>query len=654
LLGCDPSPADDIVWKRGAEPPVAAGGFTKDGEMVRRVATCVAVVVLAACGMAPAAKRVRPSAAGDAWLGRLALKWLDDAVAKGEYATLAENVEKLIQARSVCTGLSDLATINDLVYAHRAAKVLPAAAKIGKADFATYLARRRGLLRLMLRAIGDTPSAEKAVAKLHDLYTADAKRVAAWPNLAVAFATSADRYDRFTPAGSRTSLRASFAFYTSNRRFAYDLQRLPYELSRYLTDTRLSLEERQWARDTYAQAANPARSYFDVKYDRDYSRRGKAKKISGHPYTLWNLRQYGGVCRDQAYFAAHVCKALGIPATIVSGRSRGGVGHAWVARLVLTDGGRSARWDAGTARYRSHLYYTGLVTDPAAGRDMLDSELILTGYAALQPLQEKEEADAALYVARYLHDNRKADWAANVALLKVAAADYNTRARAGDDKAADLSWARIDTKTKARIVEEFLAAALRRNLALGQGWTFLVELRKADAIPLRDLDAFLDILIDRTARAFPAYSCRIVLDLATTVPSGPGRLATYGNCLRRYGSHPDLAGQILIATGNEYAHQGRDDLALKAYIQAADKAVKVPEVVLAATDRAAKLLVDSNQASRAVAMYQSLIGRIKPSGDPLFFHETVYYQLHARLAGLYRQMGRHSSAARIMSRLNRR
>jgi len=610
----------------------------------------VVMSLTAVLAAGPAASR---APAKDTWVGELALGWLDEAVATGKYATLAGDVEKLIQARSACVRLTDLATINDLVYVHRAAKALPEAVKVGKAEFAKYLVTNRSVLRLLLRAAGDTPTPARAMAQLHTLYASDAKRVAAYPDLAVAFATSADRYARFTPPQARANLIASFGYYSSKMRFAYNMKRVPYELSRYLADTRISLRERQWARDRYGSHRSPVRSYFDVRYDRDYSKRGKAKKISGHPYTLWNLREYGGVCVDQAYYAAHVCKSLGIPAAVVIGRSGGGVGHAWVARLVLTDGGRAAEWDATTARYRSHLYYTGKVTDPASGRTMLDSELVLAGYAALQPLQEKEEADAALYVSRYLHANRKADWSGSIALLRTAAESYAARKGKAAAK-ADLSWAKATNKTKSRVVEEFLAAALKRNLALSAGWRFLVELRKAGAIPLGDLDAFLNILIERTSRAFPEYSCKIVLDVATTVPSGPGRLRTYSNCLRCFGKRPDLAGEILIAMGNEYAAQRRDDEALKAYLQAADKAIKVPEVVLAATDRAATLLVEGGKASRAESMYKSLLSRIPPSGDKMFFDQTVYYQMSVRLAELYRTMGKHSSAARIMSRLSKR
>lgn len=622
--------------------------------MGRRIATCAmaAVVALAAGGAARAAKPARRTPGGDAWLGELAMMWLGNAAAADKYTAVYNAVGKLILARSACVDLNDLSTINDLVYSHRAAKVLPTAVKVGKAEFAKYLLANRGVFRLLLRAMGDTPSPAGAVTQLHALWAADAKRVTAWPDLAVAFATSADRYAGPTAPGSRAGLLPSFGYYTSKRRFAYNLQRLPYELSRYLTDTRLPLDERQWARDNYGRSDAPARSYFDVPYDINYSRWGRAKKISGRPYTLWNLRRYGGVCKDQAYFSAHVCKSLGIPAAMVVGRSRGGVGHAWVARLVLTDGGKGARWDTTTARYRSHLYYTGNVIDAASGKGILDSELILAGHAAMLPLKEKEEADAALYVARYLHDNRKSDWQDSVDALAAAADDYNKRAAKGA-RPADLSWARAETKTRSRIIEEFLAAALRRNLALSDGWKFLVELRKAGAVSLSNLNGFLDILIERTSQAFPEYSCKIILDVATTIPSGPVRIATYRNCLRSYGKRPDLAGEILIAMGDEYAAQRRDDLALRMYRRAADKALKVPEVVLAATDHAARLMVDMGKASRAEAMYRSLISRIKPRGDPMFFHETVYYQLNVRLAGLLRQTGKHSAAAHIMSRLKR-
>jgi hypothetical protein len=437
-------------------------------------------------------------------------------------------------------------------------------------------------------------------------------------------------------------------------KFRYDPSKLPYELARYLADTRLAIEEREWAARHYRHASTPAKCYFDVQYDREHSYQGRPKKMAGRPYTLANLKEHGGVCEDQAYYAAHVCKALGIPATVVMGRGTSGIGHAWVAAVAATDRRRGAVWDVRTGRYPTHNYYTGTVRDPASGKTFLDSGLILAGNCLAQPLSQREEADAALYAARLLHAEPGRSWKPDVAALTRAAAEYVENSRASGRSRPRMSWARPERKTRRQWIEGLLSASIRRNLAQKKAWDFLVSLRKSGFLPAARLNPFFDVLIDKTSRSFPAFSCRLVLGVVPTVDERRKRIRLYKACLQRYGKRPDLAGEILVAVGDEFLAQGDSGKAVEAYGKAARKAAHVPDVALAATKKAEDLLCKAGREESAVQLYLQLLGGVRRHRSVQFREETMHYRLSMRLAGLYRRMGKNAQAASIVKDLNRK
>ncbi len=624
--------------------------------------------VLLLCGVVVC----RPAAAGpqksapDDWLAELALARLAKADVKDPSA-LAAQVEAMLLGRAGCGHFAQLGPINDLIYVHRACTLLPQAARIGGEEFALWLREHREVSRRLLRALEDAPGATRAIQRLHELYAHDANRVAEYANLSVAFATTIPARPR-TQKPPPAALRESFDYYTAaNVRFRFDLKAMPYELSRYLAVTPLSIEERKWAYADYFRHNNPPRSYFNVRYDIDHFRKGVPKKIAAHDYTLPNLREYGGVCIDQAYFAAGVCRSIGIPATIVTGRGRSGIGHAWLASLRPVNFGRQAQWDTHTGRYGDHLYYTGNLRDPASGKAILDSELALAGFSTLLPLEQREQADAALALARLLHANPKADLASRVKALAEAAKDYAALAEAAG--AADISWVVPADRKPAQLVEDLVAAAIVRDLALKHAWEFVLALRRErgtqtrsdasgghNALPLESLDRFLGLLVDKTGRTFPEYSCNLILQIVPTIADRKKRIDYYKNCMRCFGQRPDLAGEILLAVGDELAAQDEPAHggAMAAYAEAATKGIKVPEVVLDATAKAEKLLCDANRHDQAAAMYEQLIRQVQPSRNNAFTGQSVHYQLSVRLLRLYEQMGRTADAARLKSSLGLR
>ncbi len=589
----------------------------------------------------------------DRWLGQALLAELHQAAAAGEYTDLTVRTGEAILARLTCGGLNDLTALNDLTYVLRACKYLPLAERTsGGKEFAQWLLAHRPVARRMFRAVGGRYRPEKSLEALQQLQAADEQAVVAYPDLAVAFATAqpARHYRKQT---SPATMLESFRWYTrSNVRFRYDLKAMPYELSRFLANSRLPLPERQWAVNAYRRYAEPAKSYFDLQYDYDYYRKGKPKKISKLPYTLGNLRKVGGVCIDQAYYASEVCRALGIPAAIVVGEGSSGVGHAWVACLKIERGGRSATWDTHTGRYQAHQYYSGDVTDPAMGR-MHDSELMLVGAAVQLPLIRREQADTAVLLARMADKAHRNGIGVDVSVLSRLAADYD-KAHAdeqGSPKAAT-DWIQAARKIDGDLVEDLVFLAIQRNLAYRPAWELIIELRKADRLPADQLDRFFEVLVKRTTKAYPEYSCRMVMRIVPTLSDPARREAVYKRSLGVYGWRPDLQGKLLIALGDDYRKRDEKDKALSAYGQAAEKSINVPETVLRATRRAEELLVEGGRKDMAISMYSKLFAQTRARNIAgVFQQQTSHYQLGSRLAVLLEQEGRAAEAQKIRAGL---
>jgi len=430
---------------------------------------------------------------------------------------------------------------------------------------------------------------------------------------------------------------------------------LPYELLQYLADTRAGIADRRWAAETYRRK-NPERSYFDVRYDDAHFQTGRAKRIDSVPYSLPNLARLGGVCLDQAYFAAEVCKAVGIPAAIVHGRGGAGVEHAWCAHCRVTPasaGPLRATWRSRTGRYQEHLYFVGTVRDPADGRTIFDSELMLLGSAVRLPLRRREEADAATTLARLVdaHRGRGAD--VDLTALRGLAETYRSRL-AGKGGAPDLRvhWIAARRKIDLTLLEDLLSIAIERNLAHRAAWRFLVELREADRIPAEDLNGFFKVLIDRTADRYPEYSCLMVMQIAQTLPAPAEREKVYERAITVYGKRPDLRGRLPIALGDDLRRRGQKDRALETYQEAANQGVRLAEVVVSAAGRAEKILLETDRRDLAIRMYRRLFARTERLRiADAFRSQTSHYQLGSRLAELLTAAGRKDDARRVLSRL---
>ena len=129
---------------------------------------------------------------------------------------------------------------------------------------------------------------------------------------------------------------------------------------------------------------NPPQAFESITYDQGRIAKGVYLWPWG-PYTLSSIRKHGGICVDQAYYAAISGKALGIPSIFFAGIGKEG-GHAWVGYLK---GPRN--WDLGVGRNGERNVATGQALDPQAWVPVTDHDLeMLTRH-----LGNKDSRDAA-------------------------------------------------------------------------------------------------------------------------------------------------------------------------------------------------------------------------------------------------------------------
>jgi hypothetical protein len=616
---------------------------------------------------AAAAPASRPAGAEGRWAGPKDEQWLASQVQEelrrstGPQArkALASHLEELAMAWLATDRMEAFELGNELVHAMRACTYLALLEAPGDKDgleLAKWLLEHEEMRRVLFRAIGEARSPGECLKQFRQLQGFEPAKVVEYPNLAAAFATAAPvRHYREQPEPA--TLLESFLYYADpKRQFCYNLKKMPYELSRYLADTRLSVGEREWAYKRYARAKDPGAAYFHVKYDLAYFKEHKDKKVADLPYSLQNLAKVGGVCIDQAYYAAQVAKATGIPATIVHGEGVSGIGHAWFAYFQMNPAGTTASWTGGAGRYASQLYFTGQVTNPATGGEILDSELVLVGSAALLPLQRREEAEAATVLAKLAADlSAQREQEIAPAVMEQWATEYKTRQAAAPAAAPaklETKWCQPKRKISLPVVEALLSLAIKRNLAYGPAWRLVADLRKKDRLSLESLDQFLTVLISKTAKEFPDQSCQMVLELVPTLPDADRRDKAYKKSLTVYGQRPDLRGRILLASGDDARQQGQKAKALAAYLTAANDCIQVPDVALRAAAACEELLSTDNKKAAAVRLYQNLFAKTqKEDCAEEFRKQTSHYKLGTRLAELLRDSGKADAADKITAGL---
>lgn len=152
-------------------------------------------------------------------------------------------------------------------------------------------------------------------------------------------------------------------------RLRSDPRRMEAAELKFVVDAPLESSEFDYVRNNPSLAGlTPSHAFDSVRYDNARIGRGAFVWPWGR-YTLASIRRHGGICVDQAYYAAIAGKAVGIPTLFFAGVGRRG-GHAWIGyRKAPGD------WDLGVGRDPALHYEKGEGLDPQGWTPVTDRDL---------------------------------------------------------------------------------------------------------------------------------------------------------------------------------------------------------------------------------------------------------------------------------------
>lgn len=273
-----------------------------------------------------------------------------------------------------------------------------------KQEFLLHLAGDKAFLQEFFHMLTPDDFPPVALMRLEELYSADPGFWADYRSLALAFALV---YDQRKPAywphpqvesaavpSRDESLAERFAYYVRQNNIGkldFDLRRLSAAELKFLVDADVPRSELEWAAKNVRVRRDRFEDAFSaVTYDLPRVKKGVFHWPHGR-YQLSNIQVWGGICVDQAYFAAMAGKARGIPTLFFAGQGKDG-GHAWFGYWR-----GNGRWEMDGGRYVNQNYTVGEALDPQTWLPMTDHELLyLSGRASRGPGNEAALADLAM------------------------------------------------------------------------------------------------------------------------------------------------------------------------------------------------------------------------------------------------------------------
>jgi hypothetical protein len=152
-------------------------------------------------------------------------------------------------------------------------------------------------------------------------------------------------------------------------RLLLDLRRFTADQLTFVVDAFLLPSETAWAQQNISLHVGVfGRAFRSIRYRDDRIKQGRFFWTQS-PYTFAAIRKNGGICIDQAYFAAYTGKALGLPTVLFNGQGSNG-GHAWFGYM-----GAPNKWELDCGRDPEQNLVTGIAFDPRTWEPVSDHDL---------------------------------------------------------------------------------------------------------------------------------------------------------------------------------------------------------------------------------------------------------------------------------------
>ncbi len=427
---------------------------------------------------------------------------------------------------------------------------------------------------------------------------------------------------------------AIFDFFRSTERnLLLGLREVPAELLIYVVDTTAPIDQMAWAQGKYKGDRQVGQRFFDVKYDIDHFRRETPKKVTVAGFSFRNILEHGGVCADQAYFAAHVGKSIGVPTAYVRGRD-GTVSHAWVGYLQAK--GRAVAWNFDTGRYDRYQVVRGMLMDPQSGAWIPDSYLGVLAESMTTPAADRHGAAALIDAAKRLGEIRAAD------------APFPP---ATPDPAVAVSQMPRAASAAAQV--ELIEAALNKTPGSTAGWFALRDLAAAGDLSLSELKRWSEVLFRLCGRSYPEFSLEILSPMIASVASTRDQDALWRSAFKTYSARPDLAAEIRFAQGRMWEAAGDRARAWDCYQDVVTRFPNASSAAVQAVNNCRRMLADAGKDAAALPMLESAWKQTKKPTNmgPTFVLQSNWYRLGRMYVRELEKAGRDREAAKIRQQL---
>lgn len=175
-------------------------------------------------------------------------------------------------------------------------------------------------------------------------------------------------------------------------------EKLTFQDLLFVVETPVPVSELRWARENERGTLEKwGDKFHSIVYDHSRLSTGQYQ-WQGGLYTLAAIRQRGGICVDQAYYALMTARAFGIPAFYIHAPGKSG-SHAWFSYM-----NEPGKWALNVGRYKSEAYTTGWTINPQSNGPLSDHDIVLATERLDDPARAAQ-SDAYMAIARCLDDD---------------------------------------------------------------------------------------------------------------------------------------------------------------------------------------------------------------------------------------------------------
>jgi len=425
---------------------------------------------------------------------------------------------------------------------------------------------------------------------------------------------------------------ALYDYYLAHEKeMLFPLRDVPAEMLVHTVDVTGTIADLEWAIAKYKGHPAVGGLFFDIQYDYEHYRTGQPKRSTQAGWGLANILQYGGVCADQAYFATHVGKAIGVPTAYTIGRNAD-VGHAWVG--FVQSRGRQVSWNFDAGRYDAYLGLKGAVLDPQTRKIVDDSLISLLAEYSMSPPEARYAAAAFTDAAVHLKEIEEAGVEfAPVALMETA----NSR-RGRLLRNADLAG-QLD----------LLETGLRASGGYARAWFAVRDLAEAGALSLEEKKKWSSVLDRLCGQRYPDFALSILKPMVASIEDIEEQNELWNAAFRNFSGRMDLAAEIRMSQGEMWANAGEINKAGQCYMDVIERFANAGPFVREALKKAEELLINSGRAERIVDLYASTWNRIERPEQMagIFVVQSNWYVVGMAYAGKLEEAGQAQQAAAV-------